>query len=88
MYNVADGNVMIHILFFGLFLYKTIDFTVASGHIPTHEIWVYKWYEVSSRYCIVTTLLVKIHILYTQKWAAGCNPPLQMAQAFVTNICV
>ena len=30
-------------LFFGLFLYKTIEFTVASGHIPTHKIWVYKW---------------------------------------------
>ena len=34
------------IFVFGLFLYKTIEFTVASGHIPTHEIWVYKWYEV------------------------------------------
>ena len=46
MYNVAYENVMIHILFFGLFLYKTIEFTVASGHIPTHEIWVYKLHGV------------------------------------------
>ncbi len=37
-------------------------------------------------YFIDTTLLVMIHIPYTQKWAAECNPPLQMTQAFVANI--
>ena len=36
-------------------------------------------------YYIDTTLLVMIHILCTQKWAAECNPPLQMTQAFVAN---
>ena len=36
------------------------------------------WNEILVLYFIITALLVNIHILCAQKWAAGCDPPLQI----------
>ena len=36
-------------------------------------------------YFIAITLLVKIHISCTQKWAAGCDPPLRSVEHTLTD---